>query len=185
MATITTDTQTGAQVRRLVERYQELATFAARRHYKGWPAFISFEDLEQIALIALWKAAQRAEPGIDHFPQLANCAMNAAIVDQRRKLLGRTDDPDKIAQRAAVISTLELKVGVYDAPTHTGMSYEDRDELARAIRFAKLTDRERIVLGYVMEQWKPAEIATELGISHPLVNRAMRLIAAKLGPMLS
>jgi RNA polymerase sigma factor (sigma-70 family) len=145
------------------------------RHLDGWPAFVSREDIEQLGRETLIKVARKIEPEREHqLGALVTTAIQRDIIDFRRSLYGRNGD------RPRLVYDNEEERESLPAPEQP--SFETRDAIHQLFSLIKLTDTQQTVLGYMLADWRPVDIARELGVSESRVHHVIRQVRRKCEP---
>lgn len=70
----------------LLNSHLHLATIRAKTFHKGMPPSISYDELYSAALVGLWEATKKWEPGKSPFPAYATMCIKRNMIDWVRKM---------------------------------------------------------------------------------------------------
>lgn len=176
----------------LVREYRPIAWSVARKYLRRSGAYKDREDIEQDAMIGLWKAVMTHNPERSSFALYASVKCWQAIVDGYRER-NRSRRRGSI-ETAPLDLTLEGRWGDNEVSYCDQRSFQlwkeeetyaesipDRGDVARVMSQC-LTEQESFVLGLSLWDDVPqAEIADLLGVSASRVSQIKSHAIAKVG----
>jgi RNA polymerase sporulation-specific sigma factor len=174
------------EIEQMVEANTRLVYFVLNKYF---PSMAQDDDAIQVGLIGLWRAAQRFDPSRNlRFSTYAAASIWGSVKQYRRDLRGRRkhpappilslDGPVHVDENGGELSCGDID---FDMP---GPSVEEAALSSVALRgfFARLNERQRLIVLELMQGKNQPEIAAIIGVSQVQISRDITVLRRKIGP---